>query len=125
MPHVNETVINYLAAWNARDAKQRRALVAKAWTDGGSYVDAHRQGTGHDAIDAMIAKVQDRLPGYVLNLSSGVEAFPGHVRFSWATDVSTDAPLFIAGTDFATLAADGRFEKVTGFTDAAPAPMPA
>ena len=31
MSNVNELVINYLAAWNERDAKRRRDLVAKTW----------------------------------------------------------------------------------------------
>jgi hypothetical protein len=43
------------------------------------------------------------------------------VRFSWQAGGTAEAPLFFAGTDFATLAPDGRFRTVTGFTDAAPA----
>ena len=31
MSNVNELVVNYLAAWNERDAKRRRDLVAKTW----------------------------------------------------------------------------------------------
>ena len=29
--------------------RQRREIVARTWTDGGSYVDAYRKGVGHDA----------------------------------------------------------------------------
>jgi hypothetical protein len=29
MPNVNETVVRYLAAWNERDPKRRRDLVAE------------------------------------------------------------------------------------------------
>jgi hypothetical protein len=45
------------------------------------------------------------------------------VRFSWAAGGSNEAPLYLGGTDFATLAPDGRINIVTGFIDAAPAPM--
>ena len=52
MTHVNETVVRYIAAWNERDPKRRRELVGETWTDDGSYVDAHRNGSGPGAIDA-------------------------------------------------------------------------
>jgi hypothetical protein len=123
MTNVNETVVNYLAAWNERDPKRRRELVAATWTEDGSYIDAHRHGSGHNAIDAMLAATQTQFPTYRLNLVSGIEAHNNFVRFSWAAGGTKDAPLYIGGTDFATLGSDGRMKIVAGFTDAAPAPM--
>jgi SnoaL-like domain len=123
MSNVNETVIRYLAAWNERDPKRRRAIVAETWTDDGGYLDAHRNGNGHGAIDAMIAAAQAQFPGYRINLVSGIEAHNNVVRFSWAAGGSNEAPLYLGGTDFATLAPDGRIKTVAGFTDAAPAPV--
>jgi hypothetical protein len=121
MTNVNETVVRYLAAWNERDPKRRRELVAAAWAEDGSYVDAHRKSKGHDAIDAMIATTQAHFPGYRLNLVSGIEAHNNFVRFSWEAGGTAEAPLYLGGTDFADLAADGRIRNVAGFTDAAPA----
>lgn len=121
MTKVNETVVSYLAAWNERDAKKRRELVAKTWTEDGTYVDSARNGKGHAGIDAMIAKTQETFVGYRLSLASGIEAFEGHARFTWAAGGTAEAPLFLKGADFAEVAADGRFKSVTGFTDAAPA----
>lgn len=121
MGNVNEAVVRYIAAWNERDGRRRRDLVAQTWTEDGLYVDAARNGRGHDAIDAMIAVAQEHFPGYRLNLVSGIEAHNSHVRFSWAAGGAPDAPLYIGGTDVAELAADGRFRSVVGFTDAAPA----
>src|SRR5207244_3043761 len=54
MSKANELVVNYIAAWNERDPRRRRELVAKTWTEGGTYVDAHRRGVGHEGIDTMI-----------------------------------------------------------------------
>ncbi len=122
MSNVNETVVRYISAWNERDARRRRELVAATWAADGSYVDAARNGRGHDAIDAMIARAQEHFPGYRLHLASGIEAHNGRVRFSWEAGGAPDAPLYIGGTDFAELADDGRFKAVVGFTDAAPAP---
>jgi hypothetical protein len=70
MTNVNETVVRYIAAWNERDPKRRRELVAATWTEDGSYIDAHRHGKGHGAIDAMLATTQAQFPGYRLNLSA-------------------------------------------------------
>ena len=110
MPNVNETVVRYLAAWNERDPKRRRELVAAAWTEEGSYIDAHRHGHGHTAIDAMLAATQVQFPNYRLSLVSGIEAHNNFVRFSWAAGGTAEAPLYIGGTDFATLAPDGRMK---------------
>jgi hypothetical protein len=123
MINVNELVVNYLAAWNERDAKRRRELVAKTWIDGGIYIDAHRHGVGHDDIDAMINMAQTQFPGYKLRLVSKIEAHNGYVRFSWAAGGADQAPLYLAGTDFGATTDDGRFKSVTGFVDAAPAPL--
>jgi hypothetical protein len=123
MTNVNETVVRYIAAWNERDSKRRRELVAETWADDGSYIDAHRNGSGHGAIDAMLAAAQAQFPGYRVNLASGIETHNNFVRFSWAAGGSKEAPLYLGGTDFATLSPDGRFKTVAGFIDAAPAPM--
>lgn len=121
MSNVNELVVSYIAAWNERDAKKRRDLVTRTWSNDGLYVDSHRSGSGHDAIDEMIGKAQAQFPGYRINLASGIETHNGYVRFSWQAGGTPEAPFFIAGTDFACVGKDGRFQSVTGFTDAAPA----
>lgn len=121
MNNVNDIVAGYIAAWNERDARKRREIVARTWTDGGIYIDAHRRGIGHDEIDAMIAAVQERFAGYRFRLRSGIEAHNDYVRFSWAAGGMENAPLYFGGTDFAIRATDGRLQSVAGFTDAAPA----
>jgi hypothetical protein len=121
--NVNETVTRYISAWNERDSGRRRVLVAKTWTEDGGYIDAHRHGKGHDAIDAMLAAAQAQFPAYRVRLTSGIEAHNNLVRFRWAAGGTEEAPLYLGGTDFATLAPDGRIITVAGFTDAAPAPI--
>jgi SnoaL-like domain len=121
MNNINELVVEYLAAWNERDPNRRNELIAKIWTEDGSYVDAHRGGKGHDGIASMIEAAQAQFPGYRLQLVSGIEAHNGYVRFSWAAGGSPDAPLYLGGTDFAVVASDGRLKTVAGFVDAAPA----
>lgn len=125
MANVNELVVNYIAAWNEQDPKRRRDIVARTWADGGTYVDAHRKGAGHEAIDAMIATAQKLFPGYRIRLISRIETHSGNLRFSWAAGGTEQAPLYLGGTDFCSIAADGRLQSVVGFVDAAPAPVAA
>ncbi len=54
----------YLAAWNETDVARRRELIALAWTESASYVDPLMRGDGHAGIDAMIAAVQAKFPGF-------------------------------------------------------------
>ena len=119
--NVNAVIVRYLAAWNERSAEQRHDLIVKTWAEDGLYVDAHRRGSGHDGIDAMITAAQQQYPGYRLRLVSSIETHNGFVRFRWAAGGSAEAPLYLAGTDFAMIAGDGRLKSVTGFIDAAPA----
>ena len=120
MSTINETVAAYIAAWNETDADRRRDIIGKTWSEDGSYLDAHRGGVGHAAIDAMIAAVQEHFAGYRFRLSSGIEAHHDRVRFSWCAGGTEQAPLFFGGTDFAILAEDGRLRAVIGFIDAMP-----
>jgi hypothetical protein len=120
MSTVNETVAGYIAAWNETDAGRRRHIIARTWSEDGSYLDSHRDSTGYAAIDAMIGAVQEQFPGYRFRLSSGIDKHHDRVRFSWSAGGTEQAPLFFGGTDYAVLAQDGRLRVVTGFTDATP-----
>src|SRR5262245_52370769 len=84
MSNANEVVVRYLAAWNEPEPKRRRELVAKAWAEDGTYIDAVREGRGHDSLDTMIATAQGHYPGYRLRLASGIEVHHDYLRFSWA-----------------------------------------
>jgi hypothetical protein len=120
MHNITELIDLYIATWNETDAKRRRDLIAKTWTEGGSYIDAHRSGTGHENISAMIQGVQEQLPGYRLRLASAVDAHNDRVRFQWEAGGTAEAPLHFVGTDFGVIANDGRLRSITGFLDEAP-----
>jgi hypothetical protein len=79
-------------------------------TDDASY------GDGIDGIAAMIAGAQQQFPGHGFALRSGPDAHHDRVRFSWTLAPDGGEPV-TAGTDFATLAPDGRLRAVTGFLE--------
>jgi hypothetical protein len=109
----------YLAAWNETNAARRRELIALAWTESATYVDPLMRGDGHAGIDAMIAGVQSRFPGFRFRRVTPVDAHGPHLRFTWELGPDGDAAL-VVGTDFATVGADGRLQSMTGFIDRAP-----
>jgi hypothetical protein len=114
-----ELIDRYIAAWNETDAGRRRALIARTWTEGASYVDPMMTSEGHAGIDAMIAGVQAKFPGLRFSLTGKVDAYQDRVRFSWALGPEGGAAL-VKGTDFAVVAGD-RLQAVTGFLDQVPA----
>jgi hypothetical protein len=117
-PH-SETITTYIAAWNEPDADRRRALVGQAFADDATYVDPMMSGAGHDSIATMIGLAQQQFPGHRFELSFGPDGHNDRVRFAWRLyGPDADAPV-AAGTDFATVADDGRLSSVTGFLEPA------
>jgi hypothetical protein len=122
MNHATHIADRYLAAWNERDPHARRAQVAQAFARDASYLDPVMQGRGADGIDAMIGAAQGQFPGCRFALHGEPDGHHDVVRFSWALlgpDAGPDAVPLARGTDVATVDADGRLVRVTGFLDAA------
>jgi uncharacterized protein with LGFP repeats len=109
-------VETYVATWNETDAGKRRAGIARAWADAGSYRDPVMASDGHAGVDAMLAGVQARFPGFVLKRTSKVDQHNNHLRFAWSLGPA-DGPTVVEGVDFCALAADGRLASVVGFID--------
>ena len=120
MSNVTELVEQYFAAWNETDAKRRRDLIARTWTDDASYLDPVMAGEGHVGIDAMIDGVQERFAGHQFRQTGDVDAHHNRLRFSWEL-APEGGPAVVAGTDFGVVSADGRLQTITGFIDQAPA----
>jgi hypothetical protein len=111
-----QIVEKYLAAWNERNADERRSRVAATFTPEASYKDPLMQGAGHGAIDAMIAGAQGHFPGHRFELAGTPDSHNDVLRFSWTLGAPGSEPV-AKGTDFAVIAADGRLASVTGFID--------
>ena len=116
---VDATIDTYVATWNETDPARRRAGVADAWTDKGSYRDPVMVSDGHAGVDAMLAGVQAKFPGFVLKRVSKVDHHNDAVRFSWALGPAS-GPSVVEGVDFCTLGPDGRLASVVGFIDKMP-----
>lgn len=110
----------YIAAWNETDAAARRTLIADTWTPDATYVDPVAAVAGYDGLDALIAGVQARFPGFRFGLLGEADGHGEHVRFSWGLGPAEAADAPIKGTDMVRLEG-GRLKAVTGFLDQVPA----
>ncbi len=115
-----DTVIDaYVATWNETDPARRRAGIAEAWAEAGSYRDPLMKSDGHAGVDAMLAGVQGKFPGVVLKRTSKIDHHNGAARFSWSLGPAA-GPSIVEGVDFCALASDGRLASVVGFIDKMP-----
>jgi len=113
----------YLEAWNETDAGVRRGLIDAFWTSDSTFVDPVMSGDGPAGMDACMAGVHQRFPGFRFRLIGEPDGFGDYVRLSWGLGpAGEDAP--VKGTDFLALRG-GRLAAVTGFFDQVPAPQPA
>jgi hypothetical protein len=110
-----QTILDtYIEMWNETDPARRRELVSQTLTDDATYLDPLMSGEGSEQIDAMIAAAQEQYPQHRFTLLDGADAHHDRVRFSWSLAPAGGEPIAI-GTDFVTLAPDGRMQSVTGF----------
>ncbi|CAJ0784833.1 hypothetical protein LMG19083_01223 [Ralstonia psammae] len=110
-------VDRYIAAWNATDAAQRRNLVAQTWSETATYVDPLMQGAGHNGIDALIAGVQAKFPGFRFARDGQADVVQDTIRFRWT--LGPEGQALVKGTDFVRME-NGRMQAVTGFIDQMP-----
>ncbi|HVV42824.1 MAG TPA: nuclear transport factor 2 family protein [Nitrobacter sp.] len=118
MTNAATVAARYIDLWNETTADRRRSMLAANWTDDATYVDPLMSGEGHAGIDALIAGVQQRFPGFRFTLIGKPDGYGDHLRFSWGLGPDgIDSP--IKGTDFAVVK-DGRIRSIIGFLDQVP-----
>jgi hypothetical protein len=101
--------------WNETNSGRRKELIARVWTETGSYVDPVGQGENPAAIDAMVAGVQARYPDHRFTRTGDVDAHNDRIRFGWQLG-PVDGPPIVTGIDVGVVV-DGRLEQITGFFD--------
>lgn len=111
---ITEVVDTYLAAWNETDAAKRRQLLEASLGADLWYRDPMLEADGRDAFDAVLAAVQDQMPGHVIRRTSVIDHHHDVVRFNWALGVPGETPAF-AGVDMCKHDADGKLTHIVGF----------
>jgi hypothetical protein len=111
--------VQYLQAWNEVDPDRRARLLRDGWTADARYVDPLARADGVQQIDAVIAAVHDRFPGFRFTLAGEPDGHGDHVRLAWSLGPAGSEPP-IEGSDVIELA-QGRIARVVGFLDRVPA----
>ena len=119
MFNIDSVVENYIASWNETDAGRRKTSLAASCAADASYRDPVMVSDGHAGLDAMLAGVQAKFPGFVLKRISKVDSHNNAVRFAWSLGPAA-GPSVVEGVDFATVSADGRLASIVGFIDKMP-----
>jgi hypothetical protein len=117
---ITKLVTQYMAAWNAREAAARDALLEQCWSDDGVYVDPNVSLIGREALGGHIATVQASRPGARLEFMSGIDVHHTMVRFLWRL-VRADGTCGDTSIDFGEVGPDGRLVKIVGFFGPPPA----
>ena len=108
------TVDRYFGMWNETDPAQRATLIRLAWAEDGRYADPLLEAGGHEALDSMVAGVQQQFPGHTFRRTGEIDAHHNCLRFAWELR-GPDGAVVVAGIDVAIVGSDGRLQSVTGF----------
>lgn len=104
----------HLAGYCEPDPARRAELIATAWATDGSLIDPPFDGTGHEAIAAMVDGVLAHYPDHTFRRTTAIDAHHAFARYGWEL-VGPDGAVAVAGTDVVELAADGRIARIVGF----------
>jgi hypothetical protein len=83
MTDYQQLVNDYLTAWNATDPEERRAAIARVYTEDARYADPLADVTGHDQLDAVMAAAHAQFPGFVFAPIGAVDGHHDQARFTW------------------------------------------
>ena len=106
---------DYLVAWSAISAADRRRVLEETVSDGIAYFDAMARLGGRDALGAHLASFQQRRPGYSFSLARYLR----HNDAALANWLMRDGSgqVVVSGYDSIRLDEAGRIAGITGFSD--------
>lgn len=113
-----QLIDGYFECWNAADVAARSAAIAKTWVEEATSSDPLNEVTGHDALAAMFAGLQDSYPGHSFRQLGESDTHHKLVRWGWEM-LDPHGEVVLDGIDVALLADDGRIYYLAGFFGAA------
>ena len=84
MSNIESVIESYVASWNETDPARRQSSLAASCAANASYRDPVMVSDGQAGLDAMLAGVQAKFPGFVLKRISKVDSHNNAVRFAWS-----------------------------------------
>jgi hypothetical protein len=119
-----DVIAAYDAAWGTSEPDVRRRLIERSVAEDGELIEPRGRFVGREAILERLAGFSSRFPGARVEVTSGLDAHNGFVRYGW-TIVSSEGASLLDGIDVAELGADGRLRRVVMFFGPLPPRAPA
>lgn len=81
---VEESIAQYIVAWNEQGIKNIKAALEKCWTVNGTYTDpSNAPMKGLDKLAAVIQGSQDKMPERKISATSKVDFHDNSGRYKW------------------------------------------
>src|SRR5437899_12976279 len=111
MSNIESVIESYVASWNETDPARRKSALAASCAADARYRDPVMVSDGQAGLDAMLAGVQAKFPGFVLKRISKVDSHNDAVRFAWSLGQAA-GPTLVEGVDVATLTSDDKLGAI-------------
>ena len=119
--NLETTAAKYIQIWNETNAAARRDRIAELFAEACTYADPLAAVAGRAGIDALIASVQTKLPGFTFSVAGKVDAHHDVARFVWHARPASDPNAEPVVVGFDVMVTDGaRITQIVGFLDKVP-----
>lgn len=108
---IQQLVEQYIQIWNEPDVAQRRASIAKLWTEDGVQFTPQHEYRGYEGLEKRVESAHEEFVkrgGFVFKLSGEYEAHHGAVKLTWEMVPAGGGAVAATGIVFLLLSDDGR-----------------
>ena len=109
---------NLREVFNEQNGERRRAALKELYAEDALFSDHFGRSIGHAAIDAAVAKLYERLPGFVFKEHGEPQVLEDAGRIRWQFGPASE-PEKILGMDFV-IVKDGKIAAIYVFLDSEP-----
>jgi len=106
---------NLFEVFGETDPVRRRTAIDQIWAEDAVFVDPQASRMGRDAVDAAVAGLHARFPGFVFTALGAPQSLEGAGRLAWGHGPAGGAPQ-LTGLDVA-LVREGRIAALYTFLD--------
>ena len=93
MTNIEELIDRYFDSLNEPDGKRRRDLTKQVWAAKGKFGTPYGEVEGHDAIIALVERVQKQFPGAKVRRTSKIDGFGNYLRWSFTLSQADGKPI--------------------------------
>jgi hypothetical protein len=112
---VEETITQYIQAWNEKGVEKIKAALGKCWVDDGTYTDPNNPPTkGFNGLAAVIQSSWDKMPERKFSQISKADFHHNSGRFKWLVTRKDGSKT--EGLDYFEYDSENRITRIVGFS---------